>query len=106
MASSAGAPWPNVDPTPQALEDTLYSTESNSRLLASTNVSPQTISALISRIRALVQRLIPVEVEEESITGREGIIDGNVESAFDLAGGDFAEAVPYALLEARKTFLE
>ena len=74
------------------------------QLDAELDVHPAIISALIRRVKALVARLIDREIDEKRITGAEGLIDTNVVSAFHELGGDFGDAVPYALLEARKTF--
>ena len=65
---------------------------------------PAIISALIRRTRALVTRLIDRDIDQARITGAEGLIDNKVVSAFHELGGDFGDAVPYALLEARKSF--
>lgn len=74
------------------------------QLDAQLDVHPAIISALIRRVRSLVTRLIDRDIDEERITGAEGLIDKRVISAFHELGGDFGDAVPYALLEARKTF--
>lgn len=74
------------------------------QLDAELDVHPAIISALIRRVKSLVTRLIDRDIDEERITGAEGLIDNNVVSAFHELGGDFGDAVPYALLEARKTF--
>ncbi|PWN91977.1 hypothetical protein FA10DRAFT_227803 [Acaromyces ingoldii] len=72
---------------------------------SSTLVSPRVTTALILRMRALVAHWIAVEVDEESITANEGLINEDAVAAFIQAGGDVTNAVPFALLEARKTFL-
>lgn len=74
------------------------------QLEAELDVHPAIISALIRRTRALTARLIDRDIDEARITGAEGLIDPNVVSAFHELGGDFGDAVPYALMEARKTF--
>ncbi|SPO28220.1 related to YVC1 - vacuolar cation channel [Ustilago trichophora] len=74
------------------------------QLDAELNVHPAIISALIRRVKSLVTRLIDRDIDEKRITSSEGLIDANVISAFHELGGDFGDAVPYALLEARKTF--
>ncbi|KDN44523.1 hypothetical protein K437DRAFT_247796 [Tilletiaria anomala UBC 951] len=66
--------------------------------------SPALISALIRRCRALIVRLLPVEIQEKSITSREGIVTRKVLEAFTLVAGDYSEAAPYALLEASRMF--
>ncbi|KAG0709856.1 hypothetical protein DFH29DRAFT_841605 [Suillus ampliporus] len=61
---------------------------------------------LVNRLRALATKLLPVEVDEESIndpTSR--IITPHVISAFSDAAGDFVEALPYCLLRARAEFM-
>ncbi|KAE8234315.1 hypothetical protein CF326_g638 [Tilletia indica] len=78
----------------------------STRLLPRTDVSPKTISALIRRLRALVVNLIPAEVDLETVTGTEGILNAPVVRAFDLAGGDFGDAVPYCLIESYHEFLK
>ena len=67
-------------------------------------VSPRSITALILRVRALVIEWIKIEVDEDSITGAEGLINEEVVKTFVMAGGDLSDAVPFALLEARKGF--
>lgn len=74
------------------------------RLDAEFDVHPAIISALIRRVQALITRLIDRDIDEKRITGAEGLIDDQVVSAFHELGGDFGDAVPYALLEARKHF--
>ncbi|KAK0546222.1 Calcium channel yvc1 [Tilletia horrida] len=76
----------------------------STRLLPRTDVSPKTISALIRRVRALIVQLIPAEIEPETITGTEGILTPAVIRTFDLAGGDFADAVPFCLIESYHEF--
>ncbi|KAG2349128.1 hypothetical protein BDR05DRAFT_956507 [Suillus weaverae] len=69
--------------------------------------SPDTLTKLVKRLRALATKLLPVEVDEESIddpTSR--IITPNVISAFSDAAGDFVEALPYCLLRARADFMQ
>ncbi|CAD6933994.1 unnamed protein product [Tilletia controversa] len=78
----------------------------STRLLPRTDVSAKTISALIRRLRALVVQLIPAEVDLETITGTEGILNAQVIHAFDEAGGDFADAVPFCLIESYHEFLK
>ncbi|KAK0549081.1 Calcium channel yvc1 [Tilletia horrida] len=78
----------------------------STRLLPRTDVSPKTISALIRRVRALVVQLIPTEIELETVTGTEGILTPEVIKTFDLAGGDFADAVPFCLIESYHEFLK
>ncbi|KAN0065871.1 Calcium channel yvc1 [Thecaphora frezii] len=77
-----------------------------SRILPETQVSPAIISALIRRVRALLIRIVDHEVDEDKITSSEGLINPAVVAAFYEIGGDFTDAVPYCLLEARKWFLK
>ncbi|KAK8861535.1 hypothetical protein IAR55_002357 [Kwoniella newhampshirensis] len=71
----------------------------------SCNPEPDTISKLIKRCRALVTRLLPVEVEISDISdATSSIITPEVIEAFAKAGGDFGEAVPFCLLRAKATF--
>lgn len=76
------------------------------RLEPQSLVSPRSITALILRMRALISTWIAVEVDDDSITGTEGIITEGVIKTFLQAGGDLGDAVPYALLESRKSFLQ
>ncbi|KAG2156276.1 hypothetical protein DEU56DRAFT_766342 [Suillus clintonianus] len=69
--------------------------------------SPDTLTKLVKRLRALATKLLPVEVDEKSIndpTSR--IITPHVISAFSDAAGDFVEALPYCLLRARAEFMQ
>ncbi|UZJ57169.1 hypothetical protein CBS101457_006489 [Exobasidium rhododendri] len=74
-------------------------------LQAHTLVSPRSITVLILRIRALVTEWIKIEIDEDTITSAEGIINENVVRTFMQAGGDLCDAIPFALLEARKGFV-
>lgn len=71
---------------------------------AATAVEPKSILALTLRIKALVIELLPVEIGDDRITDAEGIVDQRVTDTFIQAGGDLADAVPFALLQARKAF--
>ncbi|KAH9927239.1 uncharacterized protein B0H18DRAFT_1084767 [Fomitopsis serialis] len=67
---------------------------------------PETVTNLIKRVRALTLKLLPVEVSPESIedpTSR--VITPQVIDAYTRAAGDFVQALPYALLRARKEFM-
>ncbi|KZT71461.1 calcium activated cation channel [Daedalea quercina L-15889] len=67
---------------------------------------PETITNLIKRVRALTLRLLPIEVPPESIeepTSR--VITPQVIDTYTQAAGDFVQALPYALLRARKEFM-
>ncbi|KAK4688082.1 hypothetical protein P7C73_g2044, partial [Tremellales sp. Uapishka_1] len=67
---------------------------------------PDTISKLVKRIRALVTKLLPVEVDISDISdATSSIITPEVINSFAKCGGDFGEAVPFALLRAKATFL-
>ncbi|OJA19294.1 hypothetical protein AZE42_00451 [Rhizopogon vesiculosus] len=69
--------------------------------------TPDTLTKLVKRLRALTTTLLPVEVDEDSIndpTSR--IITPNVISAFSDAAGDFVEALPYCLLRAHAEFMK
>ncbi|KAG1846767.1 hypothetical protein DFJ58DRAFT_798534 [Suillus subalutaceus] len=68
--------------------------------------SPDTLTKLVKRLKALATKLLPVEVDVMSIndpTSR--IITPNVISAFSDAAGDFVEALPYCLLRAHAEFV-
>ncbi|KAH7887552.1 hypothetical protein F5I97DRAFT_1805205 [Phlebopus sp. FC_14] len=68
--------------------------------------SPDTLTKLVNRLRALTLRLLPVEVDVKSIndpTSR--IITPQVISAYRDAAGDFVEALPYCLLRAHAEFM-
>ncbi|KAG5342321.1 hypothetical protein C0989_003451 [Termitomyces sp. Mn162] len=85
--------------------------------VASVKPSPDTLTKLVKRLRALTLALLPVEVDPAAInesTGR--IITPGVISAYQTAAGDFVEAVylfrvaklsqlPYCLLRARAEFM-
>ncbi|KII94963.1 hypothetical protein PLICRDRAFT_33792 [Plicaturopsis crispa FD-325 SS-3] len=72
----------------------------------SIKASPDTLSKLVKRLRALTLTLLPVEVDPASIsepTSR--IITPQVISAYRAAAGDFVEALPYCLLRTRAGFI-
>lgn len=72
----------------------------------SINPSPETLSKLVKRIRALTFKLLPVQVDLASLSDPTSrIITPNVISAYAKAAGDFGEALPYCLLRARQTFI-
>lgn len=75
------------------------------KLQPHTLVTARSITALILRMKALVTEWIKVEIDPESITGAESIVNDSVVETFISAGGDLSEAVPFALLEARKEFI-
>lgn len=54
----------------------------------------------------MILKLIPVEVNPDDITdATSSIVSPVVVAAFAQAGGDFSEAVPFALMQARAQFL-
>ncbi|EPQ59899.1 hypothetical protein GLOTRDRAFT_35258 [Gloeophyllum trabeum ATCC 11539] len=68
--------------------------------------SPDTVTKLTRRLRALTLRLLPVEVDPAALqepTSR--IITLDVINAYIAAAGDFVEALPYCLLRARREFM-
>ncbi|OWZ56704.1 calcium activated cation channel [Cryptococcus neoformans var. grubii Br795] len=65
-----------------------------------------TITKLVKRCRAMVVKLLPVEVELSQITdATSSIITPQVITSFAKSGGDFGEAVPFALLRAKAMFM-
>ncbi|KAF9464883.1 hypothetical protein BDZ94DRAFT_1296902 [Collybia nuda] len=72
----------------------------------SSRPSPDTLTKLVKRLRALTLNLLPVEVDPASIndpTSR--VITPQVVSSYQAAAGDFTEALPYCLLRARAEFM-
>ncbi|WWC60249.1 uncharacterized protein I303_102815 [Kwoniella dejecticola CBS 10117] len=68
---------------------------------------PSSITKLVKRYRALILKLLPVEVELSQISdATSSIITPEVIAAFARAGGDFGEAVPFCLLRAKATFMK
>ncbi|EGO02051.1 hypothetical protein SERLA73DRAFT_71198 [Serpula lacrymans var. lacrymans S7.3] len=68
--------------------------------------SPDTLTKLIKRLRALTVKLLPVEVDVKSINDATSrVVTPNVVSAYIAAAGDFGEALPYCLLRARAEFM-
>ncbi|KAF5387843.1 hypothetical protein D9615_000601 [Tricholomella constricta] len=68
--------------------------------------SPDTLTKLVKRLRALTLTLLPLEVDPASIndpTSR--VITPQVISAYKAAAGDFTDALPYCLLRARAEFM-
>ncbi|KAK0206687.1 hypothetical protein DFS33DRAFT_1316372 [Desarmillaria ectypa] len=68
--------------------------------------SPDTLTKLVKRLRALTLTLLPVEVSPTSLsepTSR--IITPQVIAAYRQSAGDFVEALPYCLLRARAEFM-
>ena len=55
----------------------------------------------------MILKLLPVEVDADEITNStSSIITPEVIDAFASAGGDFSEAIPFALLLSRAQFLK
>lgn len=74
--------------------------------IKSVDPSPDTLTKLVRRLRALTQELLPVEVDLESINNPTSrIITPQVVTAYRAAAGDFVEALPYCLLRARAEFM-
>ncbi|KAF9054955.1 calcium activated cation channel [Hymenopellis radicata] len=74
--------------------------------IRSVTPTPDTLTKLVKRLRALTLTLLPVEVHPDSLndpTGR--IITPQVISAYRAAAGDFVDALPYCLLRARSEFM-
>ncbi|KAJ3484123.1 hypothetical protein NLI96_g5862 [Meripilus lineatus] len=68
--------------------------------------SADTLTKLVKRLRTLTLTLLPVEVPLESINDATSrVITPHVISAYMAAAGDLLEALPYALLRARKEFI-
>lgn len=71
---------------------------------ATTIVDPRKVSQLILRLRALVKKLVSVEVSQDSLTQPDGLLNHAVVASFVEAGGDLRHATPFALLEAKTLF--
>ncbi|KIO12590.1 hypothetical protein M404DRAFT_684182 [Pisolithus tinctorius Marx 270] len=68
--------------------------------------SPDTLTKLIRRLRALTLRLLPVEVDTKSLSvPGSRIITPQVISAYVDAAGDFYNELPYCLLRAYAGFI-
>ncbi|KAI6047511.1 hypothetical protein EDC04DRAFT_2864568 [Pisolithus marmoratus] len=68
--------------------------------------SPDTLTKLIRRLRALTLRLLPVEVDVKSLkVPGSRIITPQVISAYIDAAGDFYNELPYCLLRAHAGFM-
>ncbi|KAG6878578.1 hypothetical protein C0993_003033 [Termitomyces sp. T159_Od127] len=62
--------------------------------VSSVKPSPDTLTKLVKRLRALTLALLPVEVDAASINASTSrVITPNVISAYKAAAGDFVEAV-------------
>ncbi|EKM79852.1 hypothetical protein AGABI1DRAFT_57071 [Agaricus bisporus var. burnettii JB137-S8] len=83
-----------------------YDAETTGLLATYSRPSPDTITKLVKRLRAMTLTLLPLEVDPDSInepTSR--IITPQVIDAYHAAGGDFDMALPYCLLRARAQFM-
>ncbi|KAI0832626.1 hypothetical protein BC628DRAFT_1347619 [Trametes gibbosa] len=68
--------------------------------------SPDTITSIVRRVKIMTLKLLPVEVDPDSISDPTSrVITPQVINAYIDAAGDFMEALPYCLLRARKEFL-
>ncbi|KAH8118466.1 calcium activated cation channel, partial [Phellopilus nigrolimitatus] len=83
--------------------------DENASLLSckSLHASPDTLTKLVKRLRALTLKLLPVQVDplKDLVDPTSRIISPHVIKTFELAGGDFQEALPYCLLQARQSFM-
>ncbi|KAL7413036.1 calcium activated cation channel [Mrakia frigida] len=67
---------------------------------------PDTATKIIKRVRAMILKLLPVQVDLELISDpTSAIISPAVIKAFAQAGGDFTNAMPFCLLAARASFI-
>ncbi|WRT65647.1 uncharacterized protein IL334_002592 [Kwoniella shivajii] len=83
--------------------------EDQRSILSARSVAPEpdTITKLVKRCRALILRLLPVEVEVSDISdATSSIITPEVIEAFGQCGGDFGECIPFCLLRAKATFMK
>lgn len=72
--------------------------EEQRSVLSTRSVAPQpdTINKIVRRIKAMVTKLLPVEVDQSQIKdATSSIITPEVIAAFGKSGGDFGEAVPF-----------
>ncbi|KDQ08892.1 hypothetical protein BOTBODRAFT_165491 [Botryobasidium botryosum FD-172 SS1] len=68
--------------------------------------SPETVTKLVKRLRALTLTLLPLEVDVDALTEPASyIITREVINAYSKAAGDFSAVLPYALLLARQSFI-
>ncbi|KAH7100530.1 calcium activated cation channel [Auriculariales sp. MPI-PUGE-AT-0066] len=82
--------------------------EDGASLLSTKSIrcSPDTITKLVMRVRALTFELLPIEVDLSSISGPSSpIVTPEVIQIYSDAAGDFRESLPYALLRARWMFV-
>ncbi|KAI5450878.1 Calcium channel yvc1 [Naganishia albida] len=79
------------------------------RSILSTNSiipEPDTLTKIVKRIRVMTYKLLPNEVDPDSLTDpTSSVITPDVIKAYAKCGGDFAEAIPFCLLRAKATFL-
>ncbi|KIJ56958.1 hypothetical protein M422DRAFT_23093 [Sphaerobolus stellatus SS14] len=69
--------------------------------------SSNTIDKLVLRLRALTLQLLPVEVSTSVLKDPTShVITAQVVHAYAAAAGDFLEALPFALLRTRHTFVK
>ncbi|BEJ00680.1 hypothetical protein CcaverHIS631_0505370 [Cutaneotrichosporon cavernicola] len=83
--------------------------EDQRSFVSSASILPEanTITQIIKRLKAMTNRLLPIQVELEDITSpTSAIVTPEVVKAFYEAGGDFREAVPFCLLRARQLFIK
>ncbi|KAI5124740.1 hypothetical protein M0805_005375 [Coniferiporia weirii] len=72
----------------------------------SVHASPDTLTKLVKRLRALTLKLLPVVVSpKELIDPTSRIISPHVIATYERASGDFQETLPYCLLQARQSFM-
>ncbi|KAI0692662.1 calcium activated cation channel [Cytidiella melzeri] len=86
----------HVDPEDQASLNSVLSVDP----------SPDTLTKLVRRLRTLTLTLLPLQVPLDSISDPTSrVITPHVIEAYIAAAGDLVEALPYALLRARKEFM-
>ncbi|GJE84360.1 calcium activated cation channel [Phanerochaete sordida] len=74
--------------------------------IASVDPTPDTLTKLIRRLRALTLELLPIEVSPDAISDPTSrVITPQVIKAYIASAGDFVEALPYCLISARKEFM-
>ncbi|WVO13318.1 hypothetical protein L204_100932 [Cryptococcus depauperatus] len=81
--------------------------EDQRSLVSARSVAPEpdTVIKLIKRCRAMILKLLPVEVEMSQITdATSSVITPEVIESFARSGGDFGEVVPFALLRVKAIF--
>ncbi|GMK55778.1 hypothetical protein CspeluHIS016_0208340 [Cutaneotrichosporon spelunceum] len=86
-----------------------HDAEDQRSFVSSASILPEanTINQIVKRIKAMANRLLPIQVELDDITSpTSAIVTPEVVKAFYEAGGDFREAVPFCLLRARQLFIK